>query len=439
MLTDIAARNAVAKDKDFKIADSGGLHLFVATTGRKTWRWKYRFDGKERRMVFGAYPDISLKRARVLRDDAKAVLRGGRDPGGETKRAAAIVKARSGETFEKFARAWHASQKPRWKEVHSDDVIHSMERDLFPAIGSLPVVDIDEPTLLAALRVVEGRGAIETARRLRQRAERVFKFAKGEGAGNGNPAVDIAESMAAMPARRRWPALTDLTKLRTLVGDVDRTGASPVTRLASRFLALTAQRPGMVRRLPWAEIEGVEWNDEGTPSPAALWRVPPARMKLEFDLREDEAYEHLVPLAPQTVSTLRAVRMLSGSGDLAFPSLRGGGDPMSENAIGFMYNRIGYKDVHVPHGWRSAFSTVMNTRLERAHLGDNRLLIDRLVLDLMLAHIPLGMSATEFRYNRARYPERRRELACQWADLLLDGALDAVDLVGGRRRRTGFG
>lgn len=175
-----------------------------------------------------------MKQARDLREAAKRTLRSGRDPQAEAKRIAAAGVSRRGDTFEKFARAWHESQKSRWKEVHAHDVIHSMERDLFPAIGDVPIAEIDEPRLLAALQAVEARGAIETARRLRQRAERIFKYAKGAGAGNGNPAVGVAETLLPVPTKRRWPAITDVVRLRTLVGEVDRAGASPVTRLASR-------------------------------------------------------------------------------------------------------------------------------------------------------------------------------------------------------------
>lgn len=291
----------------------------------------------------------------------------------------------------------HEQQKGRWKPVHAADVIESMERDLFPVIGAYSVTDIDEPLLLAALKKVEKRGAIETARRLRQRAERIFRFAKAAGAGNANPAVDVREAMAVPPKKRRWPAITDVDRLRKLVGDVDAAGASPVTRLASRFLGLTAQRPGMILRLPWSEIEHVDWSKPEQPSPDAVWHVPSERMKLEFDLREDDEWDHYVPLAPAAVDVLRAMRKLTGSGPLVFPSAWDAHGPMSANAIGYLYNRIGYKGVHVPHGWRSAFSTVMNGLVERTHPGADRLLINRLIIDLMLAHVPSGMSETEFR------------------------------------------
>jgi hypothetical protein len=325
MLTDAEARKAVARERDYKLADTGGLHLFVSKAGHKSWRYKYRFGGKERRLVLGSYPEVGLKRAREMRDDAKLALRQGRDPGLRSKRARHARKVGHEHTFEQFAREWHASQVDRWKPVHADDVMKSMVNDLFPEIGGYPVDQIDAGLLLAVLRRVEERGAIETAHRLRQRAERVFKFATAAGAHNANPAASVGDALKPVPKKKRRPALTDLKTLRTFLRDIDRAGASPVTRLSSRFLALTAQRPGMVREMLWSEVEGVDWSQPLLISPDAIWRVPAGKMKQELDLREDEAFEHVVPLATAAVETLRAVRPFS-SGASCSPAV---GSPLS--------------------------------------------------------------------------------------------------------------
>lgn len=288
MLTEKAVLAAAARDKDYKVPDAGGLHLFVTRKGVRTWRYKFRIGGKEKLLVIGQHPAVSLKAARLARDEAKRTLSQGRDPSLEARRVKLVGQGRAEETFEKWARDWHDQQKSRWKPVHAADVIGSMEHDLFPVIGRFPITGIDEPLLLAALQNVEKRGAVETARRLRQRAERVFRFAKAAGAGNANPATDVKEAMAALPRKRRWPAITDLERLRQLVRDVDAAGASPVTRLASRFMGLTAQRPGMIHRLPWVELEKVDWDRPDLPCPDAVWHVPSEYMKLEFDLREDD-------------------------------------------------------------------------------------------------------------------------------------------------------
>lgn len=187
------------RDKGYKVTDAQGLHLFVSPGGGKSWRFKYSWGGKERRIVFGPYPEISLKQAREMREDARRLLREGRDPGLESKRARHARRVGHENTFEMFARSWHEQQKDRWKPVHATDVITSMERDLFPAIGVFPVAEIDEGLMLAALREVEGRGAIETVHRLRQRAERVFRFAAGAGAPNADPAVNVRGALKPVP------------------------------------------------------------------------------------------------------------------------------------------------------------------------------------------------------------------------------------------------
>lgn len=143
-----------------------------------------------------------------------------------------------------------------------------------------------------------------------------------------------------------------------------------------------------------------------------------------------------MPLSGAAVAVLRAVRPFSGGRGLVFPGGRDSAKPMSENAVGYLYNREGWKRRHVPHGWRSSFSTIMNAKVERSHPGAERLMIDRLVIDLMLAHTPSGMSHTELIYNRNAYMERRRELAEDWASILLEGADPISVVIEGRRRRV---
>lgn len=270
MLTDKVVVAAVAREKAFKLADAGGLFLHLSTRGTRSWRYKSRVGGKERLLVIGRYPDVSVKAARLARDEAEIALVRWRDPLLERRRIKLVGLGRAEETFEYFARAWHDAQKARWKAMHTGDVIGRMERDIFPLIGAFPVTDVEERLLLAALNKVEQRGAIETARRLRQRAEWVFRFARAAGARNANPATDVKEAMAALPKKRRWPAITEIGCLRQIVRDVDVAGASPVTGLASRFLALTAQRPGMLLRLPWSEIERVDWDRPDLACPDAV-------------------------------------------------------------------------------------------------------------------------------------------------------------------------
>lgn len=435
MLTDKAVRAAAAQEKAYKITDSRGLHLHISASGHKSWRYKYRFEKKERLLTLGAYPEVSLADAREKRDDAKRILREGRDPRHAIKRGHLVSESKAGRPFEDVARAWHALQTARWKPVHANDVITSLERDIFPHLGAMPMAEIDKPLLLSVLRKVENRGAIETARRIKQRVAAIYRYANAEGARLESPAVDINDALKPLPPSKRYPALLTVDTIRTMIGDIDRAGASPVNRLAARVLALTAQRPGMVRFMEWEDIIGVDWAATDTSDSEALWKVPADKIKQELQLRSDEAFEHPVPLSRQAVEALRAVRWLTGRSPFVFPGARSGLKPISENAIGYLYNREGYKGHHVPHGWRSSFSTIMNEQAERELGSDIRLLADRMIIDLMLAHSPVGMSASELRYNRAAYMPRRRELAQRWADLIMEDAIPAGEIIHSPRRK----
>jgi integrase len=255
------------------------------------------------------------------------------------------------------------------------------------------------------LRAIEDRGAIETAKRTRQRISAVFVFAIAEGIAEHDPAEKLAGALKPIPRRGRQPAITNLVLLRKMLSDAEDDFARPVTRLALRLLALTAVRPSELRGARWSEFEGLK-------SKAPLWRVPAARMKGDLHRKEDIDGDHLVPLASQSVAVLDALRPLTGAGPLLFPSARHAHKPMSENAIGYLLNRAGYHGRHVPHGFRAAFSTIMN---EWANVEGEA--SDRAIIDLMLAHVPDGK--VEAAYNRAAYMPRRRWLARVWADKLM--------------------
>ena len=180
---------------------------------------------------------------------------------------------------------------------------------------------------------------------------------------------------------------------------------------------------------------GVDWATTATGQNDAFWVIPAQKMKQELHLRDDETFEHKVPLSPAAVEVLQAIRPLNGQARYVFCSSWSGTKPMSENAIGYLYNREGYKGRHVPHGWRYSFSTVMNELTERQVSDDRRLLGDRLIIDLMLAHSPKGLSGSEMIYNRAAFMPRRRELSNQWAGLLLEGMLPAIEIIDSPRRK----
>jgi integrase len=422
VLTDIQVKTAKGGPKPFKLSDSGGLFLLVSTTGNRSWRLKYRFGGKEKLLTFGGYPEVSLRDAREKRDAAKATLRDGRDPAVEKKQAAAARTLASSNTFEACAREWYALNKSRWSPVHADNVIESMEADLFPSIGALPVKDVTEALLLDALRKVEKRGAIETAHRLRQRASGVFSFAAAGGLRTGDPAAVVKSLLKPKPKAGKQPALTDLAECRQLIYDMEWERGSPITKLANRLLALTAVRSAVQRSAKWTEFEDLDGAEP-------IWRIPPATMKLALKLKDDVTYEHIVPLSRQAVEVVKAIHPLTGHLPYLFPNDRHGHRPMSENGVRGMMIRVKdglYKHRHCPHGWRSSFATLMNEWRRREGRPD-----DREVINLMLAHV--SEDKVEGAYNRAAHMERRRELAQIWADMILDNIQPAADVLEGLR------
>ncbi len=421
MLTDAKIRGAKPRPKAFKLVDANRLYLLVTPSGGKLWRWNYDYDGKQKSMAFGAYPLVALADARAKRDEAYSTLCEGHDPAVAKKLKIEANREAGRQTFERTARAWHENAKGQWAAVHAADIIRSLERDVFPSIGGLPIAQLTPPLILSVLREIEARGSIETAKRVRQRISAVFVYAIAEGIAKNDPAEKLGAVLK--PLRKgRQPAITDLRPLQRMIVASEQDYARPITRLALRLLALTAVRPNELRGACWEELEDLNGKEP-------LWRIPADRMKGNLDRKEELNGAHLVPLTPQAIAVLKALWPLTGNGPLLFPSSRHAHRPMSENAIGYLLNRAGYHGHHVPHGFRAAFSTIMNEWAERE--GKDH---DRQVIDLMLAHVP--RAKVEGAYNRAAYMPRRRELAQVWADKLSEGLPEPATLIDLPARQT---
>lgn len=402
MLNNAAVKAAGARSRAYKIFDERGLHLLVATNGRKSWRMKYQRGGKEQLLTFGTWPEVSLSDARARVDVAREQLGRGEDPRATRSASSADNDQDAPATFESAARAWHAMKAPSWSAVHAGDVIESLERDIFPAIGPRPIADIDEQELLEILQRVEARGCIETARRLQQRLAGIFRRAKRKRLVADNPAADLGEELAPRPPARHHAALLELEQLHGLVEACSAAPGTGLVKLAHLFLALTAVRLEALRGARWSEIQDLD-------GAAPIWRVPAARMKLAKAKKGEAAFDHIVPLAPAAVTILRAAQLAGGGGAFIFPG-RGGARPIGEAAIGALIARAGYQGRHVPHGWRASFSTIMNERFP----------LEREAIDQALAHATKGK--VEAAYNRAQQLARRREIFERWAALLTDRA-----------------
>lgn len=395
MLTNAAAKAAGAQARAYKLHDQGGLHLLVRPTGSKSWQMKYRWHGREKLLTLGQFPEVNVNRARVLQADAKEQLAAGVDPG---------RKAAARDTLEQLARLWYQANLPGWSTAHAEDVLASLERDIFPELGSATADGIAAPQLLAAIEAIAKRGCRTTAHRVRQRLADIFAFGRARGLVTGNPAADLGAAMLAPPPAREHAALLELADCRKLLAVCEQVPARAETILASRFLALTAVRLAAVRGMLWAEVD----------LEARTWTVPAARMKLGREKKEDARYDHVVPLSAEAVAVLSArsvnspkIRQHDGdlSTRLVFPGRDGG--PIAAGAIRELYDRAGFAGRHVPHGWRASFSTILNEELGPDWRFD---------IDAALGHA--GKGKVEAAYNRSRLLERRRELFDRWGAML---------------------
>ncbi len=404
MLNNAQVKAARPRGRAYKIGDAGGLYLHVLPSGSRVFRVKFYLAGRECVLTIGAWPEVSLVEARAKRDAARELVDRGKDP---RVAAADAVQTR---TFENAARAWHQHCRLGWTPIHAVQVMTSLERDVFPAIGAIPLPAITLPVVLAALRAIEARGSIETARRIRQRVGMIFDFAEAEGWCQAFPADKILRALAPSPATERQPAIVDAAELRQLLAAAEEVPALAVVKLASQFLALTAVRLAAVRGARWGEIEDID-------GPTPLWRIPAVRMKQAAAKKLDAANDHLVPLSRAAVVLLHTTRELTDTspGGLIFPGAVGVDAPIGESAIGRLYARAGYAGRHVPHGWRASFSTILNETTP-----GERCAIDRALghISNSQAHMNEGLSRVEGAYNRAENIEKRRFLFEKWSQII---------------------
>ena len=392
-LTDVQIKNAKPKEKRFKLADGSGLYLEVLPTGSKSWRFKYMFQGKEKRLVFGLWPDVSLKYARQRRDEARSLVAEGIDPGEKRKQDKAEVQAQveaTENTFEKVAREWHTQRVAGWSEGHAAKVLARMEQHLFPAIGNTPINAVRVSTLLAVLREIENKGHNETAHRLRQYCEAVFAFAVVSELTERNVGTDLRGALAPCRTKNR-PAIVNPKGVGQLLRAIDGYEGSAVTLAALKMAPLVFVRPGELRQAEWAEID---LDADGGPR----WTIPAEKMKMRTP--------HIVPLSRQAVAILEDIHPLTGAGRYVFPSSRTGSRCMSNMTLNSALRRLGYEQgEHCAHGFRAMASTLLN---EQGWPSD--------VIERQLAHAE--RSKVRAAYNRAEHlPERRRMMAA-WADYL---------------------
>lgn len=387
MLKLFEIQKARPKDKPYKLSDGAGLHLLVRTSGRKLWRFRYHFDGKEKMISFGSFPEVSLVGARSKRDEARKLLEAGTDPSRKKQldKIAAATTARN--TFGAIAEEHLQNLQERGAAETTMIKNRWYLQKLAAPLTSLPITEITPAEILHLLKRIEKSGRRETARKVRSAIGSVFRLAITTLRATNDPTFPLRGALLKPNVQHR-PAITDETKLGALLVATDEYDGWPTIRAALQLLILTMTRPIELRLMRRTEIV---W-------PKAVWRIPAERMKMRRP--------HDVPLSQQAIAILRDIWPLSEHQELVLPSIRSPLKPLSENAMNSALRRMGYtKDEVCSHGFRASASTILN---ERGYDGD--------VIEAALAH----QAEDEVRatYNRARYWPQRVKMMQDWADLL---------------------
>ena len=348
---------------------------------------KYRYGGKEKRLAFGVYPEVSLKRARGRRSDARDLLVDGVDPS-EAKRADKLrARTLGANSFGAIAQEWFERERPHWSESHTTRVKRIVEKDL-AALNARPIAEITAPDLLTTLRRVEARGAIDTAHRAKQTAGQVFRYAVATGRAERDPSRDL-EGALARPIKTHRAAIVDPTELGTVLKVLDGYQGTLVVRAAIRLAPLVFVRPGELRHMEWADLN----LEDG------VWLIPGSKMKTGND--------HIVPLATQSIAIIEEIEPLTSRSRYVFPSARSAHRPMSDNAVLAAFRRMGIpKEELSGHGFRATARTILAEVLEYpAHLIEHQ-----------LAHSVRDANGQA--YNRTTFLKQRREMMQRWADYL---------------------
>lgn len=385
-LTHAEIRNAKPGPKPIKLFDGGGLYLELAPSGGKWWRFKYRYEGKEKRLSLGVWPEVGLKDARERCAEIRRQIAAGIDPSEARKARKSAMTGHDANSFEVVAREWHAKQVPTWAPAHSERIIRRFEADIFPWIGGRPVGEITAPELLAVVRRIEERGALETAHRALQTCGQVFRYGVATGRASRDPTGDLRGALPPVK-ERHFPAVTDPAKVGELLRAIDGYQGTLPVRCALRLAPLVFVRPGELRHAEWKDFD----------LDAAEWRY----------LATKTDTPHIVPLATQAVALLRELHPLTGRGRYLFPSPRTAERPMSDNGVLSALRRLGIpKEEMTGHGFRAMARTILDEVL--GYRPD--------WIEQQLAHAvrdPLGRA-----YNRATHLEGRRTMMQGWADYL---------------------
>jgi integrase len=387
-LSELRVKQAKPAAKNYPLADEKGLRLLVRTTGSKTWQLRYRrpADGKADIYTIGNYPETPLKIARELRDKARALITQDIDPKQHQKSAKASQRLSAQNTFEAIAEEWFAIISPEWSKTHTERTINLMKNHLFPWLGQRPVTEITPPELLSVLKRAQNRSLLNTAKRAKQTAGQIFRYAIRTGTLSTDPSRDLAGALTT-PKTKHFAALTEPRMVGNLLVAIDAYQGTPTVKAALQLSALLFQRPGEMRTMRW---EHIDWD-------VSEWRYQVTKTSTQ----------HIVPLSTQAIEILRELQPLTARSSYVFPSARGGDRPLSENGVRVALRTMGFtNDDMTAHGFRAMARTLL----------DEILNFPVEWIDHQLSHKvkdSLGRA-----YNRTKHLPQRKDMMQKWADYL---------------------
>lgn len=386
-LTDTEVRRSKPADKSYKLSDSGGLHLLVTPSGGRLWRWKYRFNGIEKQMALGRYPEVSLAQARERHATARKLLANSVDPMAAKLSEKIAIKAVTECTFEKIADLWLEHWRGNKSERHSATTRNRLRGNVYPILGKRPIAEIEPMELVQLAKSIEGRGASDMAKRILQIVGMVFRHAVAHGYCRRNPAAEIRPSDILKPTRKTNMARIDSNELPDLLRAIEVYEGRQLTRLAMKLMALTFVRTSELIEARWSEFDFESMR----------WTIPATRMKMKSP--------HIVPLSRQAIETLALLQTISGDRDFIFPGEQNARKSMSNMTILKALERMGFKGRMTGHGFRGLASTILH---EQGYNHDH--------IELQLAHAPRNEVSAA--YNHALYLEPRFRMMQEWADFL---------------------
>ncbi|MEH6589166.1 MAG: integrase arm-type DNA-binding domain-containing protein [Halioglobus sp.] len=388
-LTAVRIKQVKPENKAIKLTDGGGMYLLVQPNGACYWRYDYRYAGKRKTLALGVYPEVSLKEAREVHQEARSKVRLGTDPGEVRKVEKLTRHLAAAESFEAIGREWFNQVMPEKSESYRVRTKRILDKDLYPSLGSRPIAVITAPELLAALRKIESRGAYDIAHRAKQTAGQILRYAVATGRAERDPSGDLRGALKPRRKKKHHAAITEPVEVGKLMLAIGGFSGTAVVKTAMQLSAYLFQRPGEIRGMEWTELD----LDE------ARWEIPAGKMKMGLP--------HVVPLSNQAVQLLQSLEPYSGRGEYVFPSARGASRCLSENGVRAALRTLGYdNDTMTPHGFRAMARTLLDEILDYR--------VDW--IEHQLAHAvkdPNGRA-----YNRTAHIEGRSKMMQKWADYL---------------------